>query len=142
MIYWDNPHYIPVPSKVRERSTPQKTLTKMAARVDPSTSVTAREMAVKGAERAEAMWTPEQRREVFDAILAVARNLKRFTADDVWRHLDNTVPITMGLAAVLRRAVAAGHIQPTSDFAYSTRQDRTDHDYGRHLRIWQSTDVT
>ena len=141
MISWDNPGY--VPPKVREQgTTPARTLTQMAARVTPPTSVTPIQEAVDGAEHAAGTWTTDQRRIVFDAVLAVAREKKRFTADDVWQHLNNAVPMTMGLAAVLRRAVAAGHIRPTSDFAYSTRQDRTDHDYGRHLRIWQSVDVT
>lgn len=139
MTNWDNPAYVPF--KVQERSTARKTLTQMAARVPPALSVDAVEAAVEGSERAAGNWTPEQRRVVFDAVVAVAQEKKRFTADDVWRYLDNVVPMTTGLAAVLRRAVAAGHIKPTSDFAYSTRQDRVDHDYGRHLRIWQSTTV-
>jgi hypothetical protein len=140
MVSWPNPRYV-APKTVSRREVSSR-VTEMAARVAPTTTVQSQVDAARaGAESASRRWTEAERALVYATLCEVASQKKRFTSDDVWHALGDEVPMTMGLAALLRRAQKNGHIRPTSEHAYSQRADRKDHDYGRHLRVWESTEV-
>lgn len=140
MASWPNPRY--VEPKTVPRTQAASRLAEMAARVAPATTVEDQVTAARaGSERAARRWTEAERALVYATICEVAAEKKRFTSDDVWRAVGEDAPMTMGLTALLRRAQKNGHIRPTSEHAYSQRPDRNDHDYGRHLRVWESTEV-
>jgi hypothetical protein len=140
MINWSNPRYkLP---KTTPRRDVAASVAELAARVAPAPTVADQAQAARaGSESAARRWTDAERALVYATICEIATQRKRFTSDDIWRALGDEVPMTMGIAALLRRAQKNGHIRPTSDHAYSERPDRRDHDYGRHLRVWESAEV-
>jgi hypothetical protein len=142
-IDWDNPDYREPKRIAAGRTRAREQVSEMASRVPRAPSVLTRaQAAVEGSERASRTWTAEERAEVYRAIVEVADERTRFTTDDIWRRLGPDFPVTMGIAAVLRRAVTDGHIRKTSRTEMSHRDDRADHDLGRHLRVWESARVT
>lgn len=125
-VDWSNPDY--EDAKVTDRDKASAVVREAAAKVTGS----------EGAERAARSWTDTERALVSVAISEVAQARETFTADDVWIALGDLVPKTMGLSAMLRKAANDGLIEPTDQYAESRRGDRTDHDYGRRLRIWRA----
>jgi len=81
-------------------------------------------------------WTPEQQRQVDDAITKMARMLPRFTTDQIWYELGPGFPVSKGMTARLMVAARRGVIRNTGQTAFSERGGR--HDHAQRLTIWQS----
>jgi len=86
--------------------------------------------------KAAAKWSPDQVRQVDDAIAACRKFQPEFTADDIWSRLPKGFPVTKGLAARLNAAANRGLIMATDRTRKSTRTD--DHGHGQRLTIWRS----
>jgi hypothetical protein len=124
-IDWANPAY--EDAKVGSKGAADAVVRAAASRVT----------GVEGAELAAGRWSEVERVLVLDAIRKLAEERESFTADDVWAELGDTVPMTSGLAAMFRRAVGQGIIEPTERYADSSRTGRADNDSGRRLRVWR-----
>jgi hypothetical protein len=86
--------------------------------------------------KAAAKWTPDQVRQVDDAIAACRKFQPEFSADDIWSRLPKGFPVTKGLAARLNAAANRGLIMATDRTRKSARTD--DHGHGQRLTIWRS----
>lgn len=131
--YIDWPNQENLDSKRRSPAEARATVRTVASRAS------AHQKAVEGSQAAaESRWSETERLLVKAAIYALAEERDSFTADDVWAVLADSVPTTPGLAAMLRAATSEGIIEPTDQHVRSRREDRADHDHGRHLRVWRS----
>jgi hypothetical protein len=128
-VDWPNPAY--EPPKAQESPAAESKVRALAAKMN------SREAAREGAERAAQSWTPAERMLVESAITEVAEKHSEFTTDQVWAALGDRVPMTSGMAALLRVAQKKGQIEATDRYADSARE-RADHDHGRRLRVWKS----
>jgi hypothetical protein len=126
-IDWPNPEWIP-PLVKSDTKTAEADLRAMAAKVKSG---------VEGSEHASRSWTDGERKLVELAIAEVAEQVDEFSTDEVWTALGDSVPMTAGMAAMLRAATTKGLIEPTDRYTDS-RRDRADHDGGRRLRVWRS----
>jgi hypothetical protein len=126
-VDWPNPQWSPPKVKADAKGA-EADLRAMAARVNAG---------AEGSERASRSWTDTERKLVELAIAEVADQVDEFSTDEVWAALGDSVPMTAGMAAMLRAATAQGVIEPTDRYTDS-RRDRADHDGGRRLRVWRS----
>ena len=95
----------------------------------------AKEQALVTVEKnANAQWKID----VFTAINSVARRLKSFTSDDVWKELEGLAASSTheprALGAIMRLAAARGVIVPTDSYRPSCRVAC----HARPVRVWQS----
>lgn len=86
-------------------------------------------------ERAGEKWSDLERGAIDEAIIAAARELERFTADDVWARAPG-VRVTKGIAGRLNAARNRKVIASTGEWAVSRRGG--DHDHGQRLAVWRS----
>lgn len=128
-VDWQNPSW--TPPKTADKETAKSRVHELARKVPGP------QAAAQGSERAAQSWTPTERLLVESAITLVAEQCDEFTTDQIWIALGDQVPKTAGMAAMLKRASAAGFIEATEKYADSQRE-RDDHDHGRRLRVWRS----
>lgn len=93
-------------------------------------------LAEAGSNQAGQRWTPEEAAAVDRAIAAVADRLDRFTADDVWREVADTAPVTKGLTGRLTAAARRGLIASTPETVKANRGGT--HDHAQRLTVWRS----
>lgn len=135
-VDWTNELYEP-PKKVSPGARLHEKISEMAQRVEPAERVQdGIQAGMEASQRAADTWTEEQRKQVFDAIVAVAQREDEFTTDAVWAELDGAVPITKGMTAMLRLAVKRNVIDNTGKTTISERGGK--HDHGQRLSIWYS----
>jgi len=91
---------------------------------------------MEGSELAARKWTPLEALTVDRAIDRVARKYARFTADEIWRELAGSVPVTKGLAGRLVAAQGRNTIYATGDVTSSQREGI--HGHGQRLGVWGS----
>lgn len=81
-------------------------------------------------------WTPEQVKQVDEAILACRMFQPEFTADDIWARLPQDFPVTKGLASRLNSMAKRGLIMASDRTRKSTRSN--EHGHGQRLTVWWS----
>ena len=87
---------------------------------------------------ADANWTEEMKEQVRSAIRVCARDLDRFTTDDVWDRVPpwpNSV-VRKGVGAYLRSAKKQGLTYNSGEMTISRRAE---HNNGQRLTVWVST---
>lgn len=94
------------------------------------------EKGMLGSQASARKWTPEQVKQVDDAILACRKFQAEFTADDIWARLPQDFPVTKGLASRLNSFAKRGLIMASDRTKKSTRTN--DHGHGQRLTIWWS----
>lgn len=135
-VHWDCPTYEPPPESETKASGREKAH-KMAERAErPTTMLEAVRQAARGPNGSSKRWTPEERAQVAETIIRLAYSQQALTADDIWAACPEVAP-GPGIHALLTRAVQE-KILTKGDFADSQRDDRSDHDRGRRLRVWRS----
>lgn len=135
-VDWPNELYEP-PKKVSSGAKLYDKLSEMAQRVKPAERVQdGIEAGMEASKRAADTWTEEQRQQVMDAIIAVAKREDEFTTDAIWAELDGKVPVTKGMTAMLRLAVKRNVLGNTQKTTISERGGK--HDHGQRLTIWYS----
>lgn len=135
-VDWSNALYEP-PKRVSSGTRLNEKLSEMAQRVEPAERVQdGIQAGLEASKRAADTWTEDQRKQVFDAIVAVAKRKDEFTTDEVWAELAGKVPVTKGMTAMLRVAVKRDVIGNTGKTAISERGGK--HDHGQRLSVWYS----
>jgi hypothetical protein len=95
------------------------------------------ERGLEGSARAAAKWTADEVAQVDAAIEAVAdrcRNVRTFTADDVWVELGSGFLVTKGLAGRLIAAANRGVLVNMGRTVLSKREG--EHGHGQRLTVW------
>lgn len=135
-LHWDCPTYEP-PSQPESKDGGREKARQIAARTEPPmTMMESVRKAARGSNGPSPRWTDEQRAQVTQTIMRLAHSRQAFTADDIWSECPE-VPPGPGIHALLTRAVQE-RLLAKGDFADSQRDDRSDHDRGRRLRVWRS----
>ena len=86
---------------------------------------------------ADANWTEEMKEQVRSAIRVCARDLDRFTTDDVWERVPpwpNGI-VRKGIGSYLRSAKKQGLTYNSGDMAISRRAENNN---GQRLTVWAS----
>ena len=135
-LHWDCPTYEPGPESETKTGGREKAR-RIAERSErPTTLLEAVRQAARGSNGSSRRWTDEERSQVTETIIRLAYSRKALTADDIWAACPEVAP-GPGIHALLTRAVQE-KLLAKGDFADSQRNDRSDHDRGRRLRVWRS----
>lgn len=135
-VDWANPGYVEVKKTSATKQETRHKLADIASRVRAEKPVEGFAAGMQASEQAADKWTPEQKQTVWTAIRTVAKTRYEFTADEIWQELDNAVPVTKGLAALLNRAVAKGILMNTRQKVVSSRKG--EHGHAQTLSVWRS----